>query len=387
MTEQVKDRLTRLAGSIAPPQPDVEAFARSGRRRRARRSILSAVVAAILVLAVAAPLWALSGLRGSTPASPVGEERIVASGYTVTGASGWMAGVFSMLPDGSDVERLTPTDASYSPVAISPDGSRIAFVRLVRGTDEGGREEGIYVANSDGSDMREVLRTRDPVSLSVTYLQWSPDGSQIGFIEQDVPGLATGQESSPSDKRVRLMVMGADGSDPHVLVDRQITSFSWSPDGGSIAYALETYGGIEAFSSDIYVMNADGSDPRRLTEDRASFNPLWSPDGARIAFHESAGPGDVAVMNPDGSGVETLANDGEHINGPLAWSPDSTRVLAMSYTPQTCSLLVLDQERVTVLARMPLGSDGSEVDTVGASQIPCVQSASWGTVVTPDPSG
>src|SRR5207247_11024943 len=85
---------------------------------------------------------------------------------------------------------------------------------------------------------------------------------------------------------------------------------AWSPDGQRIAFSSQRDG-----STDIYVMNADGSGLRRVTAGPFDQQPAWSPDGARIVF--TAGDCfyyectfDVSVVNADGSGRLRLAVDG-----------------------------------------------------------------------------
>jgi Tol biopolymer transport system component len=60
----------------------------------------------------------------------------------------------------------------------------------------------------------------------------------------------------------------------------------WSPDGTKIAFTRVIGDADRDGNFDIYVMNADGSNPRRLTTDPASHDndPSWSPDGTKIAF-------------------------------------------------------------------------------------------------------
>lgn len=78
---------------------------------------------------------------------------------------------------------------------------------------------------------------------------------------------------------------------------------------------------------DVYVVNTDGSEFRRLTRDPAAdFDPSWSPDGSRIAFRSSrAGEDEIYAMNADGSSQLNLTNDPAEDFAP-AWSPDGTKI-------------------------------------------------------------
>jgi TolB protein len=115
-----------------------------------------------------------------------------------------------------------------------------------------------------------------------------------------------------------------------IFADRDtIWSLSWSPDGRQIAFARRPWVSPTPLS-DIWVIAADGSAPRRLTgEVRGEQNwyPSWSPDGRQIAFYRwKGGKSEIWVMNADGTGARALTNLGEDARYP-SWSPDGTRIV------------------------------------------------------------
>jgi TolB protein len=83
---------------------------------------------------------------------------------------------------------------------------------------------------------------------------------------------------------------------------------AWSPDGRRLAF--------DGYPKGIYLMNADGSGQRRVT-DKASESPAWSPDGRRIGFESN---GEIYVINADGSKLRNLTHDPAY-DGWFAWSP------------------------------------------------------------------
>ena len=108
------------------------------------------------------------------------------------------------------------------------------------------------------------------------------------------------------------------------------TTPAWSSDGAFIAYSSSGEAVEENQRNiEIYVMRADGSEPRRLTNDRVfDAMPAWSPDGKRIAFTHIPALGDedadgvLIVIGPDGRGRSQLAAPSRHSRGRLRLAPE-----------------------------------------------------------------
>ena len=231
-----------------------------------------------------------------------------------TTRDGLMGDVYLMNADGTCPTRLVRDESGALGATWSPDGTKIAY-QLNR---NGGWE--IYVINADGTGSMRL--TRDgygPV--------WSPDGTKIAFsTDRDFP--SDPFDFDPEDEYAAIYVINADGTDPTRLTHNMALDGGpvWSPDGTKIAFHSDRDG-----ANGIYVMNADGTDLTQLTNELAAgCCPVWSPDGTKIAFLDSPdGNGDIFVMNSDGTSRIKLTNnvafDGSH-----AWSPDGTKIAFQS---------------------------------------------------------
>jgi TolB protein len=223
--------------------------------------------------------------------------------------------LFIVDPNGGEPKQLTKgPDGIEGYISLSRDGSLIVFAKWLPTGDpkEPWGPGGIFVADPDGKHERLVTRTPEG-----GYDDWpdiSPDGKQIAFNRQDV-GEAGG-----------LMVVNVDGTGLKQLIPDSVQPERprWSNDGRKILFHNNRHR-HDAKSTNVWVMNPDGSDLRQLTfEDRdgQAFYPAWSPDDQFIVFthHRPSSPtNDLAVFPSAGGASCTLWNGRRDV---LAWDSD-----------------------------------------------------------------
>lgn len=192
--------------------------------------------------------------------------------------------LYTANPDGSDRRRLTSYGVYTAEATLSPDGKTLVFTSLKDGDLE------LYTMNVDGTNVRRLTNT---------------------------PGYDGGAFFSP------------DG--------RQIVYRAWHPTGDS----LQTYRNLLAQRlvrpnrMELFVMNADGSGQRQITNlGGANFAPFFAPGGRRIIFSSNyknpRGPGarnfELFIVNLDGSGLEQVTSHTEFDGFPM-FSPDGKKLV------------------------------------------------------------
>ena len=218
-------------------------------------------------------------------------------------------------PDGTDAKRLTRNEYRDRAPVWSPDGHHIAFVSSRDdGSSPGVYTSGIYIMNSDGSDVRRIA-TRGSADI-YPKLVWSPDQQYIVF--RDFDSLFGG---TPDIHFVAVVKADGTGFNRIMESNSRISEPDWSPDGRRLAFLT-----TEDKSVSLYIADADGGDLQKVVstsvpkssqvdqrtvitnaEDPYIHGVSWSSDGTEILFHYSYRQKNFRhSVRPDGSDFRTL---------------------------------------------------------------------------------
>lgn len=225
---------------------------------------------------------------------------------------------------GGRTRTLTQVPGKEPAIAFAPNGARIAFAA----------EDALVLLPVVGrGPVRRVPLPQAWAGSTLAALAWSPDGTKLAFSRTSGDGKAGTLHNE-------LDVIGVDGRGARTLAVNPAPYGAraepvWSPDSKRLVFKLDEFR--------LATVAAAGGAPVPLTSPAGGAvddHPLWSPDAAWIAFARSPARGisDVWLVRPDGTGQRKLTTTPipprgvPHVGStPLAWSPDSTHLLAFRH--------------------------------------------------------
>jgi Tol biopolymer transport system component len=239
------------------------------------------------------------------------------------------SGLYTMNVDGSDIKKVVDGgDSGLNWASFSPDGNKIVFGTI---------GSSIYTMNADGTNKKQVYAG----AAASVYPTWSPDGTKIAFI-------STNFRLPPS-----IVVVDADGENPKILSDDSSSETwpSFSPDGKKIAFASGRDGSVpygDGFTNtDIYVMDTDGKNIKRLTNTKTALMnyPSFSPDGNKIIFVSTSNVNGntkgIYSMNSDGSNLTLIKENSGTTTAPR-YSPDGSKIVFASDRDGDSEIYIMD---------------------------------------------
>lgn len=212
------------------------------------------------------------------------------------------------IPSG-EKRQLTFEREGVGNLKWSPDGKYMSFTAK-RG--EEARTQ-VWIMPSDGGEARVL--TSSPTGIK-SY-QWCPSGLSIAYTDTDDP-----KPELEKRKKVygdfdffeenlepnRLRIQGLEGGDPITLVSRDslhVGSFNWNPEGTAIAFEASPSPLMKSsLDSDIFMVEVETGEVGNLvSQPGPDSNPVWSPDGGKVAFSTAQGKREGAYFRNSRIGI------------------------------------------------------------------------------------
>ncbi len=246
--------------------------------------------------------------------------------------------IYIINSDGTGLTNILNTDSITRGATWSPDGSKIAFVSNKDGIDA------IYIMSPDGTNITKFADIGSLIDISTP--EWSPDGTKIFF----------SKETLDEDG---LFIVNTDGSGITKLLNISVEAH-WSPDGTKIMYVKADK---NLKDSDIYLIDANGENKINLTNNSDyyySTSPSWSPDGTKIVYilndinHPLDLKTELYVINADGTNKNKITNN-KYIKNDPDWSPDNKYIIFCAVQDNSLSIYAIkpdgtDQTIITTLS-------------------------------------
>ena len=297
-------------GGAAPPPSDIDAG--TGRPRNGRIAFSAPAPGGEHIFSIDAQGG--SRLQLTTEGSANKYPAWSTDGATIVFSSN-RTGTFELwmmrADGGAQAQVPTERPGGKAVPQLSPDGTTIVFAYV----DPAIGHPEVWSVSANGGDAQRLTTTPKAEAGPTRSLlpHFSPDGRRIVY-------------ASTKSASSQVWIMNADGSGQTQITSGFGAEFpdanapKWSPDGSNIAF----WSGFETQYGEIWTMRADGTDARQLTDQPgtiSSDNPAWSPDGTKMLFDTNRqGSAQIWMMNVDGSAQHLLVDIGVG-NTQFSWQP------------------------------------------------------------------
>ena len=268
-----------------------------------------------------------SGVGESTSgaaSSPSASGRLLV--YQWGGGGGGADGVWVAQEDGSGPRSVQPAEvASGFHPDWSPDGSQIVFAD---------QDKGLWTMSPEGANPELIQECE-----GCDFPAWSPDGTRIAYTQYTD---ATGNQPPAASTLVVLDLTTKELAEVTSAKQPKLVDVPrWSPDGARLVYGIDLFDDdfAEAGSA-IAIVSVDGGEPELLTDfDKYAYYPDWNRVTDEIVFSTetlgyAASPPpdsdtwDLFPISPDGTGLRALTDVQEGRLWQPSWTPDGTRITA-----------------------------------------------------------
>jgi len=377
----------KIAGAPSATEIATRISSRAGTRTAGLRlapQLVWVVLAGLLIVALMVAVVIGAGLLRDDPVrSSAPSNGLIAYSTRAHGATTGVQGDIFLVREGSEPRLVAGGDGLLTVCpSFSPDGTQLSYVRdenvIILGIDrseELRHEHGFGVASlvpgacpvwSPSSDAVAMLAAGEIALLGLDRSTRSlpvPDGAPVEFAD-------TALAFAPDGKRIALAtdvgiwLVPVDGSAPERVSTRQALSLSWSPDGARLAFHEEG-NGATGLASVLTI----GADAGVLVLGPGS-RPVWSPAGEPIAYQSQ---GALVIERSDGSDRRVVSERDAYGFG--GWSPDGRQLLQMvdiSGSGWDLVSVAATGANDTVVAR--------QIDTGSARNFPDLGDVSWQAV-------
>jgi Tol biopolymer transport system component/TRAP-type C4-dicarboxylate transport system substrate-binding protein len=261
-------------------------------------------------------------------------------------------GVWLIHPDGTEDHQMNANGMTVLLPDWSPDGKRLVVA------SRGGETEPIYEYDLNTETFRQLFACEDPC-LGDDEPTYSPDGTKVVFVRAQLPIVYSDAIGDDVPGNCSLWIGDVATGETKQITNNPACNREynprWSPDGTQLVYWRNPYENGRSTGTAVYVMNADGTNERQVTDPTMFGGEAdWSHDGQWIVFatyplaefNSTAKVSNLYRIHPDGTGLEQLTfNESTNLRATQPrYTPDGNWIIFTAVTSSSRSLWVIPAE-------------------------------------------